>query len=147
MAKRRALFHAGGDIRVATKIGTVLRAALASTVMLGALAIVAEAQEPADQPFIRDEPGKAEPKFGNPDDGLTVARKLCASCHLIGEPANAATPADVPSFPSIANRPNQSTERLTNWLVEPHTPMPNIHLTRKEIRDLAAYILSLRTEK
>ena len=56
-------------------------------------------------------------------------------------------PADVPSFESIANRPDQSTQRLTNWLIEPHAPMPNVHLTRLEIRDLSGYILSLRKEK
>ena len=48
------------------------------------------------------------------------------------------------AFSSIANRPNQSMERLSNWLIEPHAPTPNIHLTRKEIRDLAGYILSPR---
>jgi len=35
-------------------------------------------------------------------------------------------------------------ERLTNWLIEPHPPMPNPNLTRVEIRDLAGYILSLK---
>jgi mono/diheme cytochrome c family protein len=105
------------------------------------------AQEPGDQPIIHDEPGKAEPKVGDPQNGLKVARTLCATCHLIGEPPNSTTAADVPSFPSIANRPDQSTEKLTNWLIEPHTPMPNLHLTRKEIRDLAAYILTLRSAK
>ena len=103
------------------------------------------AQEPDDQPIIRDEPGKVESKIPDVENGLTVARALCSTCHLIGEPANSPMPTDVPSFSSIANRPNQSVERLSNWLIEPHAPMPNIHLTRKEIRDLAGYILSLRS--
>ena len=102
------------------------------------------AQEPDDQPIIRDEPGKVESKIPDVENGLTVARALCSTCHFIGEPANSPMPTDVPSFSSIANRPNQSMERLSNWLIEPHAPMPNIHLTRKEIRDLAGYILSLR---
>lgn len=88
-----------------------------------------------------------ELKVPEPEAGLQVARKLCTTCHLIGEPATGPLPADVPSFISIANRPNQSMERITNWLVEPHLPMPDPHLTRVEIRDLAGYILSLRTAK
>ncbi len=105
------------------------------------------AQEPDDTPIIRDEPGKVESKTPDLENGLTVARALCSTCHLIGEPANSPMPADVPSFSSIANRPNQSVEQLSNRLIEPHTPMPNIHLTRKEIRDLAGYILSLRSSR
>ena len=94
-----------------------------------------------------DEPKKTESKIGEPQNGLKLARTLCATCHLIGEPPNSATAADVPSFLSIADRPNQSTERLSNWLIEPHAPMPNLHLTRTEILDLGAYILTLRTAK
>ena len=94
-----------------------------------------------------DEPGKTESKIPNIENGNNLARTLCTACHLIGEPANAPVPADVPSFVSIANRPNQSTDHLLTWLTQPHPPMPNINLTRKEIRDLSGYILSLRTEK
>jgi len=122
-------------------------AALACAAVLFIAAASVSAQEPVAPPLIPDEPGKTEPKVGEPQGGLKVARTLCASCHLIGEPPNSTTPADVPSFVGIANRPNQSSEKLSNWLVEPHVPMPNLHLTRKEIRDLAAYIMTLRTSK
>lgn len=77
--------------------------------------------------------------------GLELARKLCKSCHLIGEAASSPVQADIPSFEQIANAPNQNTESLTRWLIAPHAPMPNLQLTRKEIRDLAGYILSLRS--
>ena len=87
---------------------------------------------PADAPIIRDEPGKMESKVPDLENGLRVARALCATCHLIGETPNATVPADVPSFESIANRPDQSTQRLTNWLIEPHAPMPNVHLTLRD---------------
>ena len=52
--------------------------------------------------------------------------------------------ADVPSFQAIADRPNQTNETLTTWLLAPHAPMPDPHLARTEIRDLAGYIMSLR---
>jgi mono/diheme cytochrome c family protein len=101
----------------------------------------------AQTPELDEKQKQAEAKVPDPKNGLILARKLCSTCHLIGEPINASTPADIPSFPSIANRPNQSAEALTNWLVAPHAPMPDPHLTRKEIRDIAVYILSLRTAK
>ena len=56
------------------------------------------AQEPDDQPIIRDEPGKVESKIPDVENGLTVARALCSTCHFIGEPANSPMPTDVPSF-------------------------------------------------
>ena len=78
------------------------------------------------------------------EEGLTLSRKLCVNCHLIGEPQDTTAKADVPGFASIANRPEQSMDQLTQWLMAPHAPMPDPHLTRTEIRDLAGYILSLR---
>ncbi len=99
----------------------------------------------AQEPELGVEPNKTESKVPNVANGQVLARKLCVNCHLIDEGADGATPADVPSFPGIANRPNQSAEALTNWLTAPHAPMPDPHLARKEIRDLAGYILSLKT--
>jgi mono/diheme cytochrome c family protein len=108
---------------------------------------IAAAQQMDVPPNISDAPGKTESKIPDIENGNKLARTLCAACHLIGEPANAPVPSDVPSFASIANRPNQSADHLLAWLTQPHPPMPNINLTRKEIRDLSGYILSLRTEK
>lgn len=120
---------------------------LALTGAVLALSAHAAAQQMDAPPTIRDEPGKTESKIPDIENGNKLARTLCTACHLIGEPANAPVPSDVPSFASIANRPNQSTDHLLTWLTAPHPPMPNINLTRKEIRDLSGYILSLRTEK
>lgn len=107
----------------------------------------AAAQQMDAPPTIPDEPGKTESKKPDVANGNVLARKLCTTCHLIGEPANAPVPSDVPSFASIANRPGQTTEHLSTFLTRPHPPMPNLSLTRMEIRDLTGYILSLRTEK
>ena len=99
----------------------------------------------AQEPELGIEPNQTESKVPDLAGGKAIADKLCVGCHLIGKTSDGATPADVPSFPSIANRRNQSVETLTNWLMAPHAPMPDPHLTRKEIRDLAGYIVSLRT--
>jgi mono/diheme cytochrome c family protein len=80
-----------------------------------------------------------------PADGAAVAQKLCVGCHVIERGESAVVQADVPSFPAIADRPNQSFEALSTWLLKPHAPMPDPHLTRKEVRDLAGYILTLKS--
>ena len=98
-------------------------------------------------PSIKEEPGKPESKLPDIENGKNVARKLCTTCHLIGEPASAPMPTDVPTFASIAQRPGQTADHISTWLTRPHPPMPNLNLTRLEIRDLTGYILSLRTQK
>lgn len=125
---------------------------ISGLIALMGLAIVAHtsfaaAQQMDAPPTLRDEPGKAESKRPDVENGNIIARKLCTTCHLIGEPANAPVPSDVPAFASIANRPGQTADHLSTWLTRPHPPMPNLDLTRMEIRDLTGYILSLRTEK
>ena len=51
---------------------------------------------------------------------------------------------DVPSFHEIANRQDQSTGAIVSHIVLPKHPMPQIPLTKSELADLAAYIMSLR---
>ena len=50
----------------------------------------------------------------------------------------------VPSFRAIAGRPNHTPERLQAIIMAPHRPMPTIPLEMSEIRDVVAYILSLK---
>ena len=77
--------------------------------------------------------------------GKDLAEKLCIGCHIVGdEAANASVPADVPSFKAIANKPGQTAVMIAGRIVVPHPPMPQIEVTREEIGDLAAYILTLR---
>ena len=80
---------------------------------------------------------------GNADTGRAVAELWCASCHLVS-PDQTSAVADVPSFPSIAQRSDSEIEALEGFLADPHPPMPDLSLTRNEIRDLLAYIRSLR---
>jgi mono/diheme cytochrome c family protein len=78
--------------------------------------------------------------------GKQIAEKLCVGCHIVGaQAAGAAVPADVPSFARIANIPGQTSQSIAGAIVIPHPPMPQIQLTREEIGDVAAYILTLKT--
>ncbi|MEZ5924913.1 MAG: c-type cytochrome [Hyphomicrobiaceae bacterium] len=84
---------------------------------------------------------------GNAADGAALAKKLCTSCHIVAEDtAQQTVSADVPSFPSIAQLEGQTAERIAGRIVLPHPPMPQIQLTRQEIADLSAYIMSLKPE-
>ena len=77
--------------------------------------------------------------------GNKIAEKLCVGCHIVGAQAAGATvPADVPSFARIANKPGQTAASIAGAIVVPHPPMPQINLTREEIGDVAAYILTLK---
>ena len=77
------------------------------------------------------------------DHGADLARRWCASCHLVTNSQTQAS-ADVPSFASVARKPDFSAERLAFFLLDPHPKMPNFPLSRIEAADLAAYIGSLR---
>jgi mono/diheme cytochrome c family protein len=77
--------------------------------------------------------------------GKEIATKLCVGCHIVGDQAaGASVPADVPSFVTIANKPRQTAQSIAGAIVVPHPPMPQIQLTREEIGDVAAYILTLK---
>ena len=76
-------------------------------------------------------------------EGKAIAEQWCASCHLVS-PEQTTAMADVPSFHSIAQRSDSDIQALEGYLADPHPPMPQMSLTRGEIRDLLAYIRSLR---
>lgn len=77
--------------------------------------------------------------------GKQIAEKLCVGCHIVGaEAAGKTVPADVPSFVRIANKPGQTAQLIAGAIVVPHPPMPQIQLTREEIGDIAAYVLTLK---
>jgi len=77
------------------------------------------------------------------DHGADLARRWCASCHLVTS-SQAQASADVPSFASVARRLDFSPEKLAFFLLDPHPKMPNFPLSRTEAADIAAYIASLR---
>lgn len=82
----------------------------------------------------------------DPANGLKLARRWCAECHVV-EPGQTKAQADVPAFAALAVDPLKSDDYLANVLTAPekaHSRMQNLTLSRVEIMDLAAYIKSLR---
>ncbi len=78
---------------------------------------------------------------GDAAKGGIIAKRWCASCHLVSSDQTTAD-ADAPSFSDIAQR-HPDKKQIANFLVDPHPPMPDMHLSRKEIDDITTYIRSL----
>jgi mono/diheme cytochrome c family protein len=76
--------------------------------------------------------------------GETLARKWCASCHIVA-PYQKTAQDGVPSFDRIARSPHLAGKRLASFLLNQHPGMPGVVLSRREARDLAAYIKSKET--
>ena len=76
--------------------------------------------------------------------GRALAERLCSSCHAVDPTGTGGVRGDVPSFAGIARSPNITAERLAGAIIMPHPAMPGIPLTRVEIRDIIAYIVSLK---
>lgn len=134
-----------GWISPATRCASIAVGLCAIVAAACAMTSLANGQAKENEPV--EAPGTIKSKQLDLQNGRVIARALCTNCHLIGEQPNSAVNADVPSFPAIANEPDQSVEHISNWLLNAHAPMPNVHLTRKELRDVAAYIMSLRQPK
>src|SRR5690349_21100738 len=77
----------------------------------------------------------------DPDHGKRLAQARCAGCHPI-EPHHARQVADAPPFELIARKFDASAEMLAFALLGPH-PRMNVVLTRREARDIAAFISTL----
>jgi mono/diheme cytochrome c family protein len=75
--------------------------------------------------------------------GEKIARTWCGNCHQIGSETRKTNDA-VPSFASIANMSSTTQLSLSVFLSTPHGRMPDYALSRAEIRDVSAYIISLR---
>jgi|JI10StandDraft_1071094.scaffolds.fasta_scaffold165184_3 mono/diheme cytochrome c family protein len=76
--------------------------------------------------------------------GERMAQTWCSNCHVVDAAQQKAGNDGVPSFPSIARRASTTQMSLTVFLSTPHGRMPDYSLTRTEIGNVAAYILSLR---
>jgi mono/diheme cytochrome c family protein len=76
------------------------------------------------------------------DHGGRLARRWCASCHLVAADQRQ-TNAEAPPFAVIAARAGFDANRLAFFLLEPHPKMPNMGLSRTAAADLAAHIGSL----
>ncbi|MCA1456058.1 cytochrome c [Bradyrhizobium sp. BRP22] len=83
--------------------------------------------------------------IGDIRQGRQLALGVCASCHAVraGQPQSPL--ATAPSFEKIANTPGMTAAALNFWLTaHAHPTMPLLILSSQQVRDVSAYILSLR---
>jgi len=86
----------------------------------------------------------ATPAFAaDPDHGKDIAKRWCASCHLVDRGQTSATD-QAPPFAYLAKTPDFNANKLAFLLLLPHPNMPSLPLSRAEVADLADYILSLK---
>jgi mono/diheme cytochrome c family protein len=78
----------------------------------------------------------------DPDHGETVVKRWCADCHMVA--AGQKTSTEAPPFSGIAKRPDFNATRIAFFLLDPHPKMPDMHLSRADVADIAAYIATLK---
>jgi mono/diheme cytochrome c family protein len=83
-------------------------------------------------------------EIGDVSAGRRLAENWCSSCHVVGAATQHGSANGVPTFPAIAAMKSTTPMALRVFLQTPHGQMPDLHLSRDEIDNLAAYILSLR---
>lgn len=79
----------------------------------------------------------------DPINGERLAERWCSACHVVTTKQREAN-ADAPPFEEIAKRPNFKEDGLVTFLLNPHSKMPNMNLSRIEAGDIAAYVAKLK---
>ena len=88
---------------------------------------------------------RAEPP-GDPARGHDLVRQSCGACHLVDLKQRGPVPDGIPSFMALAARPGETEDDLLGSLINPpHPQMPSMPLDQQQMRNVVAYILSLRT--
>jgi mono/diheme cytochrome c family protein len=88
--------------------------------------------------------GAAAQETGDLAEGRHLAGMFCSNCHIITPTKQAVGSNRVPTFSAVANRPSTTPASLRNSMLRPHPQISNLQATPDELRDLIAYILSLR---
>jgi len=76
--------------------------------------------------------------------GEQIAKIWCSGCHQIYNRSPKTGSDAVPSFPSVAQMNSTTEMSLAAFLSTSHGRMPDYALSRIEIQNVSAYILSLR---
>jgi mono/diheme cytochrome c family protein len=75
--------------------------------------------------------------------GYKHARQVCAKCHVVATGVGGGGTDGAPPFATIPNELKRTEAQIKTFLMRPHGRMPDFVMTRQEIDDLAAYIMSL----
>jgi cytochrome c len=92
-------------------------------------------------------PASAQVGLADATRGQELAASLCSGCHIVSPGSASTANPDIPTFAAIAGRGDTTPERLAGRIIVPHPPMPNTQLTMAEIRDIIAYIMTLKPSR
>ncbi|MEX0853609.1 MAG: cytochrome c [Bauldia sp.] len=83
-------------------------------------------------------------EVGDPQAGLAYALVNCTECHAV-EPDDWDSPfVKAPPFEEVANTRGVSDVALLSFFQTSHETMPNFVIAEPDMRDLVAYIRSLK---
>jgi mono/diheme cytochrome c family protein len=83
-------------------------------------------------------------EIGDAPVGHQIAQTWCVNCHVV-EPTQAqASSTGAPPFAAVAAMKSATPMAFRVFLQTPHERMPDLHLSRAEIDDVIAYIMSLK---
>lgn len=77
--------------------------------------------------------------------GRTIAETWCKNCHNVSPGDTRMHDTGAPAFTVVANSKAMTTTALTVFLFNSHNRMPDYSLTRQEVADVSAYIMSLKS--
>jgi len=83
-------------------------------------------------------------EMGDARAGLAFAQRHCAECHDVTSRDLNTPKSMAPNFYVTANRKGMSYMALLVWLQSNHPTMPNFILKKKDMANVAAYIVSLK---
>ena len=79
----------------------------------------------------------------NVEAGHAYAKKVCAECHAVER--GQVEFLNPPSFQNVADSPGITGRALAVWLQNPHPNMPNFVLPQDDMKNVIAYIISLKS--
>ncbi len=82
--------------------------------------------------------------IGDVTTGRHLAEIWCSICHVVVPTQQRGSSNGAPTFAAIARMKSTMPLSLRAFLQTPHSRMPDLQLSRDEIDDVAAYILSLQ---
>ena len=76
--------------------------------------------------------------------GATLVQQICAECHAVQAGQPRSPNGQAPTFETVAKTPGMTAIALTAILRTSHRTMPNIVLADDDLRNVIAYIMTLR---
>ncbi|MHA1517853.1 MAG: c-type cytochrome [Alphaproteobacteria bacterium] len=76
--------------------------------------------------------------------GKSYAKEVCAACHAVLPGEEVSPLLNATPFQEVADAPGMTELALSVWLQSSHPTMPNIILDQDDMRNVIAYIRSLK---